>query len=108
MLARYPESFVNLPSAVHAGPRFRPGQIFATPAALEVIANARVSILYLLTRHVRGDWGDICDEDRQQNELSVNAGLRLLSCYRLPDGGAVWIITEWDRSATTILLPDEY
>jgi hypothetical protein len=99
---------VNLPSTVHAGPRFRPGRIFATPAALEVIANARVPILDLLIRHVRGDWGDLAEDDRQQNELSVDAGLRLLSVYRLPGGGAVWIITEWDRSATTILLPDEY
>lgn len=99
---------MNLPSTVHVGPRFRPGRIFATPAALEVIANARVPIFDLLIRHVRGDWGDLCEDDRQQNELSVDAGLRLLSFYRLPGGGAVWIITESDRSATTILLPDEY
>ncbi|MFL9951938.1 hypothetical protein PQR65_00845 [Paraburkholderia nemoris] len=99
---------MNLPSTHHAGPRFKLGHIFATPAALEMIADARVSIIDLLIRHIRGDWGDLCESDRQQNELSLDAGLRLLSSYVLPGGQTVWVITEWDRSATTLLLPGDH
>ncbi|HDR8993353.1 TPA: hypothetical protein QDB03_005735 [Burkholderia vietnamiensis] len=99
---------MNLPSTVHAGPRFKLGRIFATPAALEIIAEACVSIIDLLIRHMRGDWGDLSEADRQQNELSVDAGLRLLSSYILPGGQTVWVITEWDRSSTTFLLPGDY
>ncbi|KAE8758408.1 hypothetical protein FSO04_18610 [Paraburkholderia madseniana] len=99
---------MNLPSTHHARPRFRPGRIFATPAALQVIADAKVSILDLLIRHLRGDWGDLSESDRQQNELSVEAGLRILSSYVLPNQQTVWVITEWDRSATTFLLPGDY
>ncbi|MBO7882011.1 hypothetical protein [Burkholderia pseudomallei] len=99
---------MNLPSTVHTGPRFKLGRIFATPAALEVIADARVSIIDLLIRHMRGDWGELSESDRQQNGLSVDAGLRLLSSYVLPGGQTVWVITEWDRSTTTFLLPGDY
>ncbi|UQN70194.1 hypothetical protein L0Z11_04635 [Burkholderia multivorans] len=99
---------MNPPSTVHAGPRFKLGRIFATPAALEAIADAHVSIIDLLIRHMRGDWGDLSESDRQQNELSVEAGLRLLSSYVLPGGQTVWVITEWDRSSTTFLLPGDY
>nr|WP_249181663.1 hypothetical protein [Burkholderia vietnamiensis] len=97
-----------MPSTVHAGPRFKLGRIFATPAALEAIADAHVSIIDLLIRHMRGDWGDLSESDRQQNELSIDAGLRLLSSYVLPGGQTVWVITEWDRSSTTFLLPGDY
>lgn len=99
---------MNLPSTHHAGPRFRPGRIFATPAALEAIADAQVLIIDLLIRHMRGDFGDLSESDRQQNELSVDAGLRILSSYVLPNQQTVWVITEWDRSATTFLLPGDY
>jgi len=99
---------LNLPSTHHTGPRFKPGRILATPAALEVIADARVSIVDLLIRHMRGDWGDLSDSDRQQNELAVTAGHRIVSNYVLPGGGTVWLITEADRYATTFLLPGEY
>lgn len=99
---------MSLPSTYHVRPRFRLGRILATPGAVDLLAKTRVSILDLLIRHVRGDWGNISDEDRRQNELSVEAGLRLLSSYRIPNGQTVRVITEWDRSATTLLLPDEY
>jgi hypothetical protein len=99
---------LNLPSTHHTGPRFKPGRILATPAALEVIADARVSIVDLLIRHLRGDWGDLSDSDRQQNELAVTAGHRIVSNYVLPGGGTVWLITEADRYATTFLLRGEY
>lgn len=99
---------MNLPSTHHAGPRFKPGRIFATPAAVDALNGARVPILHLLIRHVRGDWGDLAESDRQQNELSVDAGLRILSSYVLPNQQTVWVITEWDRSSTTFLLPGDY
>lgn len=99
---------MNLPSTAHAGPRFKLGRIFATPAALEIIGDARVSIIDLLIRHMRGDWGDLSESDRQQNEMSLDAGLRLLSSYVLPNGQTVWVITEWDRCSTTFLLPGDY
>lgn len=96
------------PSTWHAGPRFSPGRIFATPGAIDALSHAGMSFVTPLIRHLRGDWGDLCDEDHRQNELSLNSGLRLLSCYQLPGGKTIWIITEWDRSSTTILLPGEY
>ncbi|WP_431821309.1 hypothetical protein [Burkholderia sp. F1] len=101
---------MTLPSTItiHAGPRFRLGRIFATPAALEAIADARVSIIDLLIRHVRGDWGDLSESDCQQNELSVETGARLLSNYVLQNRQTIWVITEADHSATTFLLPGDY
>jgi hypothetical protein len=99
---------LNLPSTHHSGPRFKLGRILATPGALEAIADARVSIVDLLIRHLRGDWGDVSDSDREQNERAITASERLLSNYVLPGGGTVWIITEADRFATTFLLPGEY
>ena len=62
----------------------------------------------LLHRHVTGDWGDLEDEDKKENELSVKEGFWILSAYSLETDVKVWIITEWDRSVTTILLPGEY
>jgi hypothetical protein len=99
---------MNSPSIHRTGPRFRAGRILATPAALEAIADAKVLIFELLIRHLRGDWGNLAESDRQQNELSIEAGLRILSSYVLPNQQTVWLITEWDRSATTFLLPGDY
>ena len=90
-------------------PRFSLGQIVATPGALETLANAGKKPAEYLLRHVAGDWGELPEEDVQENELSVEQGFRLLSSYPLSETGeTVWIITEHDRSATTILRPDEY
>ena len=61
-----------------------------------------------LTRHMRGDWGEVCDEDWNENDFSLENGFRILSTYKSKAGVKFWIITEADRSATTILLPDEY
>ncbi|WP_369070843.1 hypothetical protein [Burkholderia gladioli] len=99
---------MNQPSSHHTGPRFRLGRILATPAAVKVLADAKVSIVDLLRRHVLGDFGDLAESDRQQNELAVAAGQRVLSSYVLSGGQTVWVITEWDRSATTFLLPGDY
>ena len=61
-----------------------------------------------LKRHASGDWGDLCPEDLKQNELALAQGLRLFSVYHARDGSKFWIITEADRSATTILQPEDY
>jgi hypothetical protein len=61
-----------------------------------------------LVRHIAGDWGELDEHDVRENELSLLHGWRILSCYRLSDGTKMWIITEADRSVTTVLLPEEY
>lgn len=58
-----------------------------------------------LNRHLSGDWGDLCPEDRDANDRALREGTRLLSSYSSSEGETFWIITEWDRSATTVLLP---
>lgn len=109
MLDRFQERFIlNVPSTHHAGPRFKLGRILATPGALEIIADARVSIVDLLIKHLRGDWSELSDSDRQENEQAIVAGRRIVSSYVLAGGRTVLVITEADRFATTFLLPGEY
>jgi hypothetical protein len=69
--------------------------------------EAKAHLFDLLTRHAKGDWGDLCAFDRRQNEIALRDGYRVFSSYNAP-AGRVWIITEADRSITTILLPEEY
>jgi len=88
--------------------RFSLGRVLATPGALEALAEAEQRPDEFLLRHVAGDWGDVCPEDAQENELSLQHGFRLLSAYTLSTGDKLWIITEADRSTTTLLLPEEY
>ena len=85
---------------------FKQGQIVATPGALS-LEEQGVKLLMYLQRHLRGDWGDLDDEDKAENEFSVKHGFRIMSSYNTPEG-RLWIITEADRSVTTFLLPDEY
>ena len=89
-------------------PLFVLGQIVGTPSALDALIEAEQNPFELLHRHVTGDWGDLEDEDKKENELSVKQGFRILSAYKLEIDVKVWVITEWDRSVTTILLPEEY
>jgi hypothetical protein len=89
-------------------PCFSLGRVLATPGALEALKQAGQTPLQFLTRHQAGDWGDVCPEDARENELSLKHGFRLLSAYTLNTGRKLWIITEADRSATTLLLPEEY
>jgi len=85
------------------------GQIVATPGALSALGDERIGPETLLNRHVTGDWGELSEGDRRENELSVKDGFRVLSSYKLPKTGVkLWVITEADRSVTTLLLPDEY
>ena len=88
--------------------KFPLGQVVATPGALDALENTGQSPVEFLDRHAQGDWGELSEADRQENEFSLLNGFRLLSAYRLNDGTKIWIITEADRSATTILLPEEY
>ena len=88
--------------------RFTLGQTFITPGAQEAIQIAGQTEIEFLRRHMSGDWGDLSDEDVKENEFSLKEGLRLLSAYQTGKGQKLWIITEADRSATTILLPSEY
>lgn len=83
------------------------GRLVATPGALEAIGRSPVTVFALLQRHSRGDWGDVDADDQRANDRAVNGEERILSAYQLVSG-RVWIITEADRSATTLLLPDEY
>ncbi|HDR8934490.1 hypothetical protein [Burkholderia vietnamiensis] len=89
-------------------PRLSLGKLIATPAALYALETADVSVYHLVNRHARHDWGDLCQADRQQNDLAVVNGARVLSSYTLASHVQVWIITEADRAVTTVLLPDEY
>lgn len=90
-------------------PRFPMGRPVITPAAQAALDAAGIEGVLLLARHIHGDWGDLSAEDLASNELALLTGTRLLSSYSLPEGrGKVWVITEADRSATTILLPEEY
>lgn len=93
-------------------PRFRLGRLVATPGALEELRRFGVDPVSLVKRHHHGDWGELDQHDIQANEDAVRHGDRLLSAYSLrrPPNEAVklWIVTEADRSATTILLPSEY
>ena len=84
------------------------GQVVATPGALAAMERNHAQPLTFLARHQAGEWGDLDSEDITENEYSLSRELRLLSAYTLSDGTRIWIITEADRSVTTILLPEEY
>ena len=98
----------------HSQPRFKLGRIVATPGALEALENNQQNAGTFLFRHQTGDWGELCDEDKRANEIAVahegdpGRQQRVLSSYVLDDGTKIWVITEWDRSSSTILLPEEY
>ena len=89
-------------------PLFPSGRLVATPGALALLEQTDKSPLEFVSRHLRGDWGDLCQEDKRENELSLKHGFRLLSSYPITDSDTLWIITEADRSVTTLLLPSEY
>lgn len=82
------------------------GQLVATPGALKALDDAE--LLSMVSRHARGDWGELSDADWNENELALKEGFRLLSAYTAKSGARIWVITEADRSATTALLPEEY
>jgi hypothetical protein len=89
-------------------PRFPLGSVFMTPGAIDALEEAGQMPVEFLGRHQSGDWGELSAEDRKENEFSVTNGFRILSAYRTKASVKIWLITECDRSATTILLPSEY
>ncbi len=84
------------------------GQVVATAGALAALEKAKQPDTGFLDRHANGDWGEVDQSDVAENEYSVTHGFRLLSSYQTDAGESLWIITEADRSATTLLLPEEY
>jgi hypothetical protein len=89
-------------------PLFDLGQLVATPGALAALEKTGQNAMEFLSRHVRGDWGELEQEDKDENQFSLEKGFRLLSSYRTTAGDKLWVITEADRSHTTLLLPEEY
>lgn len=98
----------TLTSSSAARPRFPLGRVVATPGALRLLAQHACAPTDLLARHAGGDWGEVGETDAAANEVVLVGGAPLLSAYRLPGGERVWVVTEWDRSVTTLLLPTEY
>lgn len=89
--------------------RFPAGQILMTQGCYGLMQRGVINPIHYLRRHFAGDWGDLCDDDRDQNDLALLTGQdRLFSAYQVSEELKIWIITEWDRSVTTLLLPSEY
>ena len=91
-----------------AKPLFPLGRILATPGAIDTLTRANQCPQYFLNRHMRGDWGELENEGEAENAYSLQRGFRILSSYITAAGEKLWVITEADRSATTLLLPEEY
>lgn len=98
----------------YRSPRFDLGQVLITPGALEAIGEAGQDPVQFLGRHLVGDWGNLDKDDKAANEAAIahegdlDRQTRVFSAYDLSNGNRIWVITEADRSATTILLPSEY
>ncbi|WP_337173564.1 hypothetical protein [Paludisphaera sp.] len=93
------------PRLVIANPKFALGRVVMTANAAGQLP--RLDVAQALCRHASGDWGEVCEADRDENELSLREGYRLMSVYRAGET-VFWIITEADRSVTTVLMPDDY
>lgn len=96
------------PDKAGSAPLFLLGQVVATPGALDALDRAAVNGMDLIRRHQHGDWGNVPPGDAEENDKSVTKGWRILSSYALTEDQNLWIITEADRSATTLLLPEDY
>ncbi len=92
-------------AVVAPGSLFDVGKIYTTPGALNALERNNTTLAPFLERHRSGDWGDLEDEEKAENNASVKNGSRILSAYRLSDGEKIWIITEAGRLSTTVLLP---
>lgn len=95
-------------------PKFKLGKTVITPGVIEALSKSNQLPDIFLIRHVLGDWGGLCEEDAQLNneaiahEGDVDRQMRVMSVYKTNNHETIWIITEWDRSVTTLLLPSEY
>ena len=97
-----------MPKDYSLPPRFKLGRLIMTAGVDALIREGRLNPLPYLRRHLRADWGELSGEDRHQNDAALESGERLLSSYQVAPDLTLWIITEWDRSVTTLLLPSEY
>ncbi|MDR2111615.1 MAG: hypothetical protein LBQ62_00685 [Candidatus Accumulibacter sp.] len=89
--------------------RFSPGQVIMTCGVEDLALRGRLNPVSYLRRHLNGDWGDLSDDDKRLNNAALKSGEdRLFSSYQVKPDLKLWIITEWDRSVTTLLLPNEY
>ena len=91
--------------------KLRLGEVYLSRGVNDRIAEDQdfaEFVLHSLKRHLNGDWGELSEEDKKENDLSLVEGFRILSAYRHKDGTKIWIITEADRFMTTILFPEEY
>lgn len=88
--------------------RFPLGQLFMTPGAIEALEEASQRPEEFISRHARLEQGELCEDDHKENLFSVDKSLRIFSAFKTSKGEKLWIITEGDRSATTVLLPSEY
>ncbi len=102
--------FLNKLETINEKPKvlFSLGEVFLTIGAKEALVESNQIANEFLTKHQTGDWGLVCDSDKKENDLSVREGFRILSSYKTNSDVKVWVITEADRSATTILLPEDY
>lgn len=91
--------------------KFNPGRLLVTRGVAEkmkIIDKFYMHVQLSVSRHLAGDWGDLSDDDRVANEQALQSGDRLFSAYTMEGMPKIWVITECDRSATTVLFPDEY
>jgi hypothetical protein len=93
---------------VTSKPKFSLGQIVATPGAVDALQESGQTPAFFLARHLKCDWGEVCDSDKQANDQALIDGSRLLSAYRTLKNVRLWVITEADRSSTCLLTPQEY
>jgi len=89
-------------------PLFALGSLYFTPGAIAALEESSADCREFLHRHVTGDWSEMSHPDQEENRLAIQNGNRIFSAYHLSSGQKIWVITEADRSATTILLPEEY
>ncbi|WP_417276521.1 hypothetical protein [Castellaniella sp.] len=92
-------------ASISLTPRLTLGKVRITTAAIAALKATGTEGVLLLSRHLRGDWGDITDQDALQNEIALLLGMRVLSRYLLAEGTEVWLLTEADRAVTTIMTP---
>ena len=94
-------------SSLHEA-KFPLGKVVTTPQALAAIINSGQLPMDFVSRHAKGDWGDLCQDDKEANNQAIENGERILSAYRTLNGIKLWIISEADRTSTCILVPEEY
>lgn len=88
--------------------KFSLGQVVATPGVIDLVESKGLAYNTFVIRHASGDWGDMGDEDKAMNDEAVVNGERIMSSYKVGPADTIWVITEWNRSVTTLLLPSEY